>query len=139
MYAVHGSVDCLSALLAAHADVNAVDDTGMTALMLSVGFLGNVDCFKALIAAHADVNLKDNQGESAIDQLEQEQRHGVKDADYSEFEMALKKAGATNWQPLAARRHSSPPATRTRTILLLPISCRVKRPQTSAIERWLRA
>jgi len=59
---------CVTALIAAGANVNARDSYGDTALMFALGGKHqiNVKCAKALIAAGADVNAKDNEGDSAL-------------------------------------------------------------------------
>jgi len=60
-----GNVDCVKALIAAGADLNAKDRDGMTALIESAA-QDNVDCVKALIAAGADVNAKARHGKTAL-------------------------------------------------------------------------
>jgi ankyrin repeat protein len=60
-----GNVDCVRALIAAGANLEAKDRDGMTALIESA-ILGNADCVKALIAAGADVNAKDRHGKTAL-------------------------------------------------------------------------
>ena len=49
-------------LIAAGADVNATDNSGMTALM----FAAKEDTAKVLLEAGADVNAKDNDGKTAL-------------------------------------------------------------------------
>ncbi len=53
------------ALLAAGADVNAVDETGSSALMEAAAF-GHRDAVEALILEGADVNLKNKAGAGAL-------------------------------------------------------------------------
>jgi ankyrin repeat protein len=60
-----GSPDCVKALIAAGADLNARDRDGMTALIESA-VQGNIECVKALIAAGADVKAKDRHGRTAL-------------------------------------------------------------------------
>jgi len=63
--AANGHLDCVNALIAALADVNAVDIHGSTSLEWAAS-LGRLDCVNALIAASADVNAKDNDGKTAL-------------------------------------------------------------------------
>jgi ankyrin repeat protein len=58
--------ECIKALLAAGADVNAKDNEGKTALR-EAAWKGGADSLKALIAAGADVNAKDKEGYTALD------------------------------------------------------------------------
>jgi ankyrin repeat protein len=58
-------IGCVSALVAAKADVNAKDDIDKTALM-EAAMNGNIDCIKALAAAGADVNAKNKDGKTAL-------------------------------------------------------------------------
>jgi ankyrin repeat protein len=60
-----GNLDCVEALIAAGADLNAKDRDGMTALIES-SEQNNVSCVKALIAAGADVNIRDRNGDTAL-------------------------------------------------------------------------
>ncbi len=59
------NADCVRALIAGGADLEAKDRDGMTALIESA-VLGNADCVRALIAAGADVNAKDRHGKTAL-------------------------------------------------------------------------
>ena len=52
-------------LLAAGADVNALDAEGVSALMAASAF-GHRELVELLLAAGADVNLKDSAGRSAL-------------------------------------------------------------------------
>ena len=57
-------MDCVKALIAAHADANATSD-GRTALMQAAAN-DNLGCLKALIAARSNVNTMDLQGYTAL-------------------------------------------------------------------------
>ncbi len=61
-----GNVDCITALIVAHVNVNEKDNGGCTALMIAAT-AGKADCVKALVAAGADVNANDNYGDTAIE------------------------------------------------------------------------
>ena len=60
-----GTDECLRLLLAAGADVNAKDNTGVTAL-ITAATIPNVKCLDLLIKAGADVNVTDAKGVSAL-------------------------------------------------------------------------
>jgi ankyrin repeat protein len=67
--AIVGDSESVKALTSAHADVNARDDNGFTALMwavLSANLTGNRDSVKILIAARSDVNARDDRGKSIL-------------------------------------------------------------------------
>jgi len=55
-------------LLKAGAEVNAVNDEGMTALMLLAQH-GDPDEIRALLKARADARMKDSEGRTALDYL----------------------------------------------------------------------
>ena len=55
----------ITKLIEAGADLNAKDDDGMTALMLTARYNPNPEVIKALVDAGADINVKDNNGETA--------------------------------------------------------------------------
>ena len=66
MVAAHkGKTDCVKALVAAGADVNAKSNGGRAALAWAAE-LKSADSVKVLIAAGANVNAKDNDGETAL-------------------------------------------------------------------------
>ncbi len=59
------NIECVSALLAAAAGVDLLDNDGWTALM-SAASEGKVECVSALLAAGAGVDLQNNDGETAL-------------------------------------------------------------------------
>ena len=61
----NGNRRTVRTLLAAGADVNAVDATGTSAL-IAASALGHAEVVDLLLAAGADVNLKDSGGKSAL-------------------------------------------------------------------------
>jgi len=63
--AQHGRADCVTALIAVKAEVNAQTNDGFTALMLAA-HNGSADCVTALIAAKAKVNANTNNGDTAL-------------------------------------------------------------------------
>ena len=65
---VKDHVECVKALIAAGADINANDDNGENALLWASAW-NDWDCLNALIAAGADVNAKDNGGSTALSGL----------------------------------------------------------------------
>src|SRR6266700_333061 len=60
-----GQIASVEALLQSGADVNAPDESGMTALMVAA-FGGYVEPLRALLTAKADANAKDNQARTAL-------------------------------------------------------------------------
>ncbi len=69
MAAFNGNTHTVKALLAAGADVNAVDGTGASAVMEAAAF-GHGAAVKALIQAGADLNLKNKAGVTAVQRAE---------------------------------------------------------------------
>ena len=61
-----GDVDCVKALLAAHAEVNCKDDGGATALIRAAA-AGRADCVKALLDNGADAKITVNDGKTALE------------------------------------------------------------------------
>src|SRR4029077_676507 len=72
----------VSDLVAAGADVNSRDETGLTPLMMAAA-AGNAEIASTLITAGADVNAKNTEGHTALDLAEKPEVIDV-----------LKKAGA---------------------------------------------
>lgn len=54
------------ALLAAWAEVNEKDNSGMTALMVAISRWNNAEIVQLLLAKGADVNAKDKKGRTAL-------------------------------------------------------------------------
>jgi ankyrin repeat protein len=54
---LHGNLNCINALLAGHANVNAADNDGGTPLMAAA--FGHAACIRALIASGANINARD--------------------------------------------------------------------------------
>lgn len=66
MAAYYGSSEIVKTLLEHDADVNAINDTGGTALIAAVVGGGHIEVIKILLANGADVNIKSNDGPSLI-------------------------------------------------------------------------
>ena len=61
-----GNKEIAAALLAAKADVNAVDSRLQQSALHSAASQGNAELVKLFLAAHADVNLRDKNGETPL-------------------------------------------------------------------------
>ncbi len=71
MFDRHGHVACVQALLAVHADIDAYDHDGATALH-AAAFNGQLGTLLALVQGGADTTKTDNDNMTARDQADKE-------------------------------------------------------------------
>ncbi|TDX51126.1 ankyrin repeat protein [Orenia marismortui] len=85
-------LEVIKLLLKAGADVNSVDENGVTILM-HASAVGNLDVVKMLIKNGANVNARAKNGLTALEGA-QKMLEGVRDRRISKCIEVLKKAGA---------------------------------------------